>query len=256
MAAEGEGRLIIYGDVHGCFEEWSLLRDKIGIRPGDIEVSVGDLVDRGPFPLECLRLAREKGILAVKGNHEDRYIRFGVHERKFRQTGKKNPMAEKFPAEKREFFDSLAPADLEFMETFPLFRRFGNICVIHGGLTPTTVLQEPVPKDDWPKILKTRYLDAAGKMLALGEEIDPAKKAVFWSSVYDGSQGFIVFGHHPVDDLIRSEHALGIDTSCAFGGKLTGIILGRSSGTSWDIKNPAIVQVASMRKYHERAVDG
>lgn len=65
------GRDFIIGDLHGCFSQLSqrlkdvqfdVLRDRL--------FSVGDLVDRGPESLECLRLLNEPWFYAVKGNHE------------------------------------------------------------------------------------------------------------------------------------------------------------------------------------------
>jgi len=49
----GGGRLIIVGDVHGCVKELRELLDKAGYVDGeDSVVLVGDLVDKGPYPLE------------------------------------------------------------------------------------------------------------------------------------------------------------------------------------------------------------
>lgn len=52
-SALGSGRLIIIGDVHGCVKELRELLDKAGYVDGeDSVVLVGDLVDKGPYPLE------------------------------------------------------------------------------------------------------------------------------------------------------------------------------------------------------------
>lgn len=36
----------------------------------DLLVSVGDVIDRGPDSLRCLKLLRKSWIVAVRGNHE------------------------------------------------------------------------------------------------------------------------------------------------------------------------------------------
>ena len=36
-------RVIIYGDIHGCFDEFKMLRDELLITPKDTEILVGDL---------------------------------------------------------------------------------------------------------------------------------------------------------------------------------------------------------------------
>lgn len=61
----------VVGDIHGCF---TLLKQKL--REGrfdpwqDLLVSVGDVIDRGPDCLLCLRLLDERWVRAVRGNHE------------------------------------------------------------------------------------------------------------------------------------------------------------------------------------------
>lgn len=61
----------VVGDLHGCF---SLLMAKLRqchFDPWqDLLVSVGDVIDRGPDSLRCLRLMRKSWIVAVRGNHE------------------------------------------------------------------------------------------------------------------------------------------------------------------------------------------
>lgn len=39
--------------------------------PETVIVSVGDLVNKGPDSRGCLVLARERGVIAVRGNHEE-----------------------------------------------------------------------------------------------------------------------------------------------------------------------------------------
>ncbi len=60
------------GDLHGCLE---LLRQHLRALRFDAGAdrlfSVGDLADRGPDSLGCLRLLREPWFHAVRGNHEE-----------------------------------------------------------------------------------------------------------------------------------------------------------------------------------------
>lgn len=61
----------VVGDIHGCF---SMLMDKLRqcrFDPWqDLLVSVGDVIDRGPDSLRCLKLLRKAWVVAVRGNHE------------------------------------------------------------------------------------------------------------------------------------------------------------------------------------------
>ena len=67
-------RTIIVGDVHGCALELTSLLERIGFGSGDRLVFVGDIVARGPYPLEVLDLARQTGAILVRGNHEQKLL--------------------------------------------------------------------------------------------------------------------------------------------------------------------------------------
>ncbi|MBB5020283.1 serine/threonine protein phosphatase 1 [Chitinivorax tropicus] len=65
------GRDFIVGDLHGCFDELMFLLDQVRFDPAcDRLFSTGDLVDRGPRSMDCLRLLRQPWLFAVQGNHE------------------------------------------------------------------------------------------------------------------------------------------------------------------------------------------
>lgn len=66
------GKDYIVGDLHGSFEIFLSLLEGIKFdTEKDRMFSVGDLVDRGPQSLECLRLLREPWFFATLSNHED-----------------------------------------------------------------------------------------------------------------------------------------------------------------------------------------
>ena len=41
-------RLLAIGDIHGCFRALKTLVDFVGLREGDVLITLGDYVDRGP----------------------------------------------------------------------------------------------------------------------------------------------------------------------------------------------------------------
>lgn len=66
-----EGQDFIVGDLHGCLEDLNILLEHISFdKSVDRLFSVGDLVDRGPDSIGCLRLLREPWFHSVIGNHE------------------------------------------------------------------------------------------------------------------------------------------------------------------------------------------
>ena len=69
-------RLIVYGDIHGCFDEYVDLRNSLDIQSGDIEACVGDILTKGKDSLKTLRYIQKNNIQSVLGNHEDKLLRY------------------------------------------------------------------------------------------------------------------------------------------------------------------------------------
>lgn len=66
-----EGRDFVIGDLHGSYEVFLKLLESINFDgEKDRMFSVGDLVDRGPDSLDCLRLIKESWFHCVLANHE------------------------------------------------------------------------------------------------------------------------------------------------------------------------------------------
>ncbi|WP_409423013.1 metallophosphoesterase [Pseudaeromonas sp. ZJS20] len=66
------GRAFVVGDLHGCLPALRRALHRVDFTPdrGDLLLSVGDLVDRGPNSLACLQLLTCPWFHAVMGNHE------------------------------------------------------------------------------------------------------------------------------------------------------------------------------------------
>lgn len=62
----------VVGDIHGRAEELKrILKDASFDYDEDMLISVGDIVDRGPKPFECMfELQKIKNFIGVKGNHD------------------------------------------------------------------------------------------------------------------------------------------------------------------------------------------
>ena len=76
-------------------------------------------------------------------------------------------------------------------------------------------------KKDKQKILRLRYLDENYEFLTYGKEDE---KSTFWADIYDGNQGFVIYGHQWFEEVYKNKFALGIDTGCVYGNKLTAVI--------------------------------
>ena len=71
------------------------------------------------------------------------------------------------------------------------------------------------------QMIRLRYIDKNQRFVAYGEE---NHNSTFWADLYDGNQGFIVYGHQCFQEVNRSPHALGIDTGCVYGNKLSAAV--------------------------------
>lgn len=235
-------RVIIYGDIHGCFDEFKMLRDELQITPKDTEILVGDLLDRGPYSNEVLTYARKNNLQLVLGNHEYKYIRYYKHNLAEKQTGKKNPMH--FNEDKLAIYNNITDVDMRYLMNAPFFLKIDNITVVHAGITNKIDLDNP-SKKELELLTRIRKLDSEEKPLPLGQE---SFHSQYWADCYDGNQGIIVYGHevHNLDKIKINRHAFGIDTGCVYGGKLTALII-------YDTKEPMysydILQVQAFEKY-------
>lgn len=72
LSPNTRGRDFIVGDLHGmrALLDEQMARVAFSPEKGDRLIAVGDLVDRGPDPMGCLRLLGEPWFYAVLGNHE------------------------------------------------------------------------------------------------------------------------------------------------------------------------------------------
>jgi len=220
-------RTVIVGDVHGCVRELEDLLSYVGLCSTDQLVFVGDLVVRGPKPHEVLTLARSLGALAVRGNHEDRLLRW----RRAKGTG--HPM--RIGGVTRRTAEALKSRDWEFIEAMPLWLDLPahGVRIVHAGVVPGVPIEKQV-------IRHLMYLrgfspgsagpGSAGPGSAGPGSAGPRMEAVevrgtrSWAHAYGGPE-HIVYGHNAQPEPEIAVHATGIDTGVVYGGRLTAMIL-------------------------------
>lgn len=67
-------RIAIISDIHGNYSALkAVVRDFDRTRPDTI-INLGDLIFRGPQPLECLQLLDQIGALSIRGNTDDFFL--------------------------------------------------------------------------------------------------------------------------------------------------------------------------------------
>jgi len=192
-------RTIIIGDVHGCFQELMKLLELLQVRDTDRIISVGDLVRKGPDSAAVLRWAmKTPNLSCVMGNHEERLLTRWLAGEK---PGKSSPDWEMY----RQLGNSYNEA-MDWIRSLPLYLQGEGFMVVHAGLDPrVSEVRHQSPRD----LLTIRVPDGMH---------------VPWYEAYEGDP-LVVFGHWARNEPLIRPKAIGLDTSCVYGGHLTALIL-------------------------------
>ena len=195
-------RTLVVGDVHGCVDELKALLKRAGVTADDTVILAGDLVAKGPDSQAVVQLARERGLLAVCGNHDAHLLK----ARKGKELRKHHA----------EVAASLKENDWRFLESLPLYYALPKLgaLVVHAGLVPGV----PLERQESQTLLNLRSFTAAGT------PSNRVEAGVPWASRWPGPE-LVVFGHDAMRGLQRHPHALGLDTGCVYGKQLTGVWL-------------------------------
>jgi protein phosphatase len=227
------GPFDVIGDVHGCYDELLDLLDRMGWRvedratglePGRFVLShpesrrlvfVGDLVDRGPKPLECVRLVMDavaSGVsLCVPGNHDDKFMRWlqgrtvtVAHGLEVTVAAAKDlPSEHPFRKEVIRFFRAL-PSHVVL--------DGGKLVVAHAGLKESLHGRAGRSLRD-----RTMYGETTGE-----EDENGLPIRSDWAADYEGKTA-VVYGHTPCVEAVWRRNTIDIDLGCAFGGALAGL---------------------------------
>jgi bis(5'-nucleosyl)-tetraphosphatase (symmetrical) len=249
------------GDLQGCRGQLDLLLDGIEAATPDARfVFVGDLVNRGPDSLGCLRRIRAMGDSAqlVLGNH-DLHLLAVAHG--IRPPGRSDTLDDLLAAPDR---DDL----LNWLRQQPLALMAEGHLIVHAGVLPqwtteqTLSLADEVSAvlrgSDWLDFLaqmygneparwrddlqganrlrcvvnaltRVRFCTAEGAMeFATKEGPDqPPSGYMPWFDVPARltQDTPIVFGHWSTLGLILRPNIIGLDTGCVWGGKLSALRL-------------------------------
>lgn len=274
------------GDLHGCHDAFRRLLEAIGFDPArDRLWLVGDLVNRGPESLACLRSVRALGDAAVcvPGNHDLHMLARAAGVR---------------PRKRKDRFDDVLEAPdcgelLDWVRFRPLLHHDADLgfTLVHAGLHPHWDLataqalagevESELRRDDherlfaymygdepiaWSPALsgearirfaincftRMRYCDADGR-LDLGPTGPPGTQPpglMPWFEVPGRANADlnIVFGHWSTLGYAARNGAYCIDSGCLWGGHLTAL---RLDGER-EIVQVACGEGAASRRYGAR----
>ena len=253
--------LYAIGDLQGCYAPLRALLEAIAFDPArDRLWFAGDLVNRGPQSLECLRFVRSLGVaaVAVLGNHDLHLlcVAAGVEKRRPRDT-----LDDVLEAPDREEL-------LAWLRCRPLLHAEDGHALVHAGLLPEWsiararrlaaeveyALQGPHflqllermygdRPDRWDESLegfdrlrvtinamtRLRMLDASGAMALRfkGEPGEAASGLVPWYRAPGRASAdhTVVCGHWSALGLHLDDNIVSLDSGCVWGRTLTAVRL-------------------------------
>jgi hypothetical protein len=214
-------RTLVVGDLHGCYDELMALLDATNFGAEDRVVCVGDLVTKGEKSREVLELfMSDARFTSVLGNHDRALLAYWRGERKKKKLKDAQRKCAKELKDGRERYAA-------FLETLPKYVDLGSHVVVHAGLRPGVPLAE-------------QSIGDLTELRTLGD--DPAsREGTPWYEVYDGEK-FALFGHWPGALPRRGPRALGLDTGCVYGQRLTAYV----------VETGELHSVAALRAYDKK----
>ena len=196
------GRTIVIGDIHGCFDELSDLLKLVDLRADDRVIAVGDLIVKGEKNREVLDLfIKDERLSSVVGNH-DRALRQYWRGEPVRLTKQQKATAAQLESGREQYS--------AYLRSLPFTINLGSHLVVHAGVRPGVPLRRQMASD----LTEMRTMGA-----------NPSRrKGVPWYEVYRGPR-MVLFGHWPSKGPRLAAHAIGLDTGCVYGGRLTGYLI-------------------------------
>jgi diadenosine tetraphosphatase ApaH/serine/threonine PP2A family protein phosphatase len=197
-----QGRTLVVGDIHGCYDELLELMEKA--RPGsnDRIIAVGDLVTKGPKSAAVLDLFEsDNRFSSVMGNQDLALLRCWRGED-----------VELTPAQSSALSELAAEAGRfrNYLESLPFMIDLGEHVIVHAGVRPGVALASQ-SKDDLAE-LRTLGADRT------------SRDGTPWYDAYDGAP-VVLFGHWPALEVRRARRAIGLDTGCVYGHRLTAYVI-------------------------------
>ncbi|MAB78214.1 MAG: hypothetical protein CMJ89_02570 [Planctomycetes bacterium] len=221
----------VVGDIHGCARELEHLLERLGLGANDRLISVGDLFHRGPDACGVMELMEDIGALFILGNHEHALLeRCGLAPGLVVAQGQP-PTRTRFPL---LLADDLA-GDGRRALTAPPERLPELLHFIQGHAgyflehTDIPFASDTIDRRAWCVVHAGRTPGCEAAESKIDDLIYPARlskrRGPFWFQGYQGPK-LVLYGHLPLGEPRRSLHegklvALGLDTGCVYGGRLT-----------------------------------
>lgn len=202
MITGNMNRMIVIGDIHGCYHTLMDLLEKVNYNKNtDTLIFLGDYIDRGKYSFEVvnylINLQKEVGkdkCICLMGNHE--YMSFGMDDNLWNLNGGKKT--------KKSYYRHNTNVRIHkwWFKKLPLFYETDKFIFCHAGLT-------------YPN-LKDNDLD----------DLIWGREWIEYKTVPNEKQ--VVFGHTPYNNpniYKTNDGSICIDSGCVFDGNLCAMII-------------------------------
>jgi calcineurin-like phosphoesterase family protein len=211
------GRTIVVGDIHGCFVELQDLLRVVELRTDDRVIAVGDLIVKGPQNREVLeRFIEDDRFSAVIGNH-DRALRQHWRGEPLRLSKEQKLTAAELESDRERYS--------AYLRSLPFTINLGSHLIVHAEVRPGVPLRRQTSSD----LTEMRTMGANPS----------SRRGVPWFDVYRGRK-IVIFGHWPAKAPRVALRALGLDTGCVYGGRLTAYIIELNQFVSVPARQPYV----------------
>ncbi|KAF9585130.1 hypothetical protein BGW38_003786 [Lunasporangiospora selenospora] len=233
-----KGRTIVIGDIHGSLAGFNGFLDAIKFESSkDDLILAGDLVAKGPQSLEVIDKANQLGASCVRGNHDDKVIRWKGYLDSLKPSERDS--LPDLPSDLVENSDhhhiaaKMNDDQYQYMLGCPLILSLPSklsaqkvpIHVIHAGVDPKRDLRKQLP---W-------VLTNIRNVLDDGTPSRKHKHGDGWSDIFNELQSskskknieeyMVVYGHDAGRSLNVKTWTVGLDTGCVYGGSLSGYVV-------------------------------
>lgn len=220
----------VMSDIHGYYESFLEMLEKIKFSKEDTLYIIGDLIDRGPFSIKLLEHCREKeNIIILKGNHENMLEMHKCDnnmERCWLKSGGEETIEdmERLYGKNKEYEDGL----MKWIGTLPLFMEVkveGNkYFLTHAGISEELYKKyyKTYKIKMWQKINMVSLFEWATEYLDWNENNILWDRGIFENGSIR-TDSTIIMGHTPTKSkkIERKKNILNIDCgSYKSGGRL------------------------------------
>jgi len=218
-------KTVIISDIHGCYDEFTELLDKIKYTPKTTRLIIlGDMVDRGPKSDLVVRKIKSMNIEVSIGNHDSKMVRWRKHYKNFIDNKVPNPMKKVSEYDYSQYL-KLNQDEIDWVSRLPPKLHIKeNTWGIHAGCVPNINFEH----QKYDSLIRVRYVDKNGKMLSLPKNKKQPDNSYFWTELWNQPYN-IIYGHHVHDspriDVNANNTCIGIDGGAPFGGNLNAYLL-------------------------------